>query len=243
MGSSGGASSVTTSVLLGRAVLVPPTVLDAAQAQGSVVHVPFCLPPTWPRRAGLTINTSALGPALWAVAVTDAPTERPVDVESSLMAIRARQRLASALETRPQSQGESLTISLAETGQSAIPIGGEETDFLSTQLRGVAREFVGARAIVQPMRASLSANESREIRVGLEQSRCYELLAVAVPAISDVIVTWADPTGGQQARETEHRPIEHLRFCPRYSGSYRASVQVFSGNGPVAMQVIEVRTP
>jgi hypothetical protein len=226
----------------------------AAATVGRVQQHRFCVAANV-GRVELSARVPARVPARWALAVLAAPAPEAIVEEVPTPGLAARERLTRALMQSAEPSGADAGAAPSATSTTSTPgaasaqsaaatrVGGREEDFVASQLRVAYASVADARPLQEPLRASLQAAQQIEMRVRLEQGRCYEAAAAGVPSITDVDVAWLDASGGQLAQDSGHRSLERVRLCPRVSGSYRATARVFSGAGLLALQVIEVATP
>lgn len=217
----------------------PREVQIAAAARGGVSSTRFCVPPNAGAISAVaSVSTSIV--AQWAVAVVDAPGPAAIVEEVADVGTSARERLARALSSANGADGgNNGDASAAATARATIELGGD-LDFVGRQIRDAYASVPSARAITVALRATLGTAQERDTSARLELGRCYEAAAFGVPSVADVDVTWFDGTGARVAQDAGHRSGERVRFCPRFSGTYRASVRVFSGSGTVLLQIVEV---
>jgi hypothetical protein len=236
------------SVEIAQANAAERSVQIAAATVGRVQQHRFCIAANV-GRVELSAMVPTRVPARWALAVLAAPAPEAIVEEVPTPGLAARERLTRALMQNSEPSNtdagfaQSATNTTSMTGAVATRIGGREEDFVAAQLRAAYASVEDARALQEPLRASLHAAQQIETRVRLEQGRCYEAAAAGVPSITDVDVAWFDASGGQLAQDSGHRSSERVRLCPRISGSYRATARVFAGTGLVALQIIEVASP
>lgn len=226
---------VALTVRADRAVVAQSASISAAGA-GGVSSTRFCV------AAGATrIEATARSerPTPWAAALVEAPAQRAAVEDRSSAGQSARERLAQVLAA--DRAGAATNGGDRDGGVAAtIELGGRELDFVGRQLREAYASVRGARAHGEASRAAMQTAQEREVRAALEEGRCYEAAAFAVPSVSDVDVSWIDPSGVRVAQDRGHQPSERVRLCPRFSGTYRATLRVFAGTGATVLQVIEV---
>lgn len=230
-----GASQVTAEVRARRA-----RVGDAFPlATGSgVARTRFCA--DLPGRA-YSVRVHTEGATWWALALRVAPPLAPTSGDPGAA---QRERLAAALAGNTVGGPEGATIvgeSSTSSAGSDIPVGGSENDYVGNQIRALMRDRVGVRALIPAIRVNLATNQSREIPLSLTAGRCVELVAVGVPSVLDLDMALSDPAGHRVAEDRGHRPMESIRYCPSYSGTYRLTVRMFSGFGLTGIQAFEVR--
>ncbi len=227
-------TDVSTTIRADRTVISQGFSISASAANG-VRSTRFCVAASATRiEASATSTTNSQ----WAAALIEAPPEATAIVEMSTVGLSTRERLAAALAAN---SGQSAGTQGRATSEAArIEIGGRELDFVGRELREAYGAVRGARAVTEAVRAQLQTAQEREVRAPLEEGRCYEAAAFAVPSVTDIDVSWIDPSGVRVAQDRGHQPSERLRFCPRFSGTHRAIARVFSGSGALVLQVIEV---
>jgi hypothetical protein len=209
--------------------------ISAASASG-VRSTRFCVAASTMRIEASARSTSATG---WAAALIEAPPEPPTPQRDAQLGQGARERLALALAAN-RGDGASGNGANAARAGARIELGGSELDFVGRQLREAYASVSGARAVTDASRAMMQTSQEREVRAALEEGRCYEAAAFAVPSVSDVDVSWIDPSGVRAAQDRGHQPNERVRLCPRFSGTFRATLRMFSGSGATVLQVVEV---
>lgn len=218
-----------------RAVVAQSASISAASA-GGVRSTRFCVNASAMR---IEVTARSEQPTAWAAALIEdrtpnAPAEEPTNAGQS-----ARERLAQLLASDRANVATS--GGTRDAGAAAtIEIGGTELDYVGRELRQAYASVRGARAHGEASRALMQTAQEREVRAALEAGRCYEAAAVAVPSVSDIEVSWIDPSGVRVAQDQGHRPSERVRLCPRFSGTYRATLRVFAGSGATVLQVIEI---
>jgi len=232
------ASAVTPVALTIRAdgaVVAQSTSISAAAA-GGVSSTRFCVAAGAMRIEATATSEHA---TQWAAALVEASAQRAVSDDRSNAGQSARDRLAQVLAA--DRAGQAASGADRDAGAPAvIELGGRELDFVGRQLREAYASVRGARPHTDASRAAMQTAQEREVRAALEEGRCYEAAAFAVPSVSDVDVSWIDPSGVRVAQDRGHQPSERVRFCPRFSGTYRATLRVFAGTGATVLQVIEV---
>lgn len=207
-----------------------------AAASNGVSSTRFCVAASTMAIEASARSTTA---SAWAAAIIDAPPESTASSAPSNAGQGMRDRLAQILATERTGGSTSAGVG-GGTASARIELGGRDVDFVGRQLRDAYGAVRGARATIEAERAQLSTSQERELRASLEAGRCYEAAVFAVPSVSDVDVTWLDPSGVRMAQDRGHQSNERVRFCPRVSGTHRVHVRVFSGSGALVMQVIEV---
>ncbi len=121
----------------------------------------------------------------------------------------------------------------------AVPIGGDEQDFLARQIRSRhGRDGQGRRGASDVMRANLRTSQDRNFPVRLEAGRCYTFIAVGTPSVRDLDLYLLDPSGMEIDSETgpDSHAVLETDPCPRWSGTYTLRLRVFAGYGQVAVQ-------
>lgn len=224
----------------------PREIQLAAAARGGASSTRFCVPATAGAvQASASVSTSHA--VRWAVAVLDAPGPSAIVEEVPDVGTSARERLARALSGAAGSNGSNgsngANGSAAANGDAgagpSLAIGGE-LDFVGRQIVDAYQRVRGARAVTAPLRATLATTQQRDVSARLELGRCYEAAAFSVPSVADIDVAWMDSTGARVAQDAGHRSAERVRFCPQFSGTYRATARVFAGSGVVLLQLVEV---
>lgn len=228
-------SDVPTIIRADGTVVGRASSITAASA-GGVSSTRFCVV-----AGAMRIEATARSerPTRWAAAIIEAPAQTTTAGAQTQLGQSARDRLAQVLAADRGAQSNGAASSDAGA-PAVIELGGRDLDFVGRQLREAYATVRGARAHSEATRASMQTAQERELRARLEEGRCYEAAAFAVPSVSDVEVSWFDPSGVRVAQDSGHQPNERVRVCPRFSGTFRATLRVFAGTGATVLQVIEV---
>lgn len=122
----------------------------------------------------------------------------------------------------------------------AVPVGGEEDDFLARQIRSRHGRVGEGRTPVSPVfRATLRTSQDRTFPVRLEAGRCYTVVAVGAPSVRDLDLYLLDPSGLEVESDTgpDSHAVVQTDPCPRWDGTYTVRLRAVAGYGDVAAQV------
>lgn len=107
------------------------------------------------------------------------------------------------------------------------------------------RSAAGMIAHGTPLAGKLAQGERSDHLLVLEAGRCYRVVGVAGPGVTDMDLFLYDPAGVQRNQDASQdrypmlgKPIE---ICPVIAGAYRLQVQMYEGGGEFAVGVY--RTP
>jgi hypothetical protein len=131
-----------------------------------------------------------------------------------------------------------------QTFQSGAPVhappppvvGGN--DFLSNRMREIAGRYAGGRIPISPlMRGNLTTSQTQDFSVPLVAGRCYTVVGVGEPSVTDLDMFLFDGNGTQVAQDqaTDNFPI--VQTCPNVPGNFRVQVKMYSGYGAFGLQV------
>ena len=119
-----------------------------------------------------------------------------------------------------------------------IPPPDPSGDPLERRMAEMYARFGERRAAVSPLfRGSLAHSQSQEFALVLQQGRCYTVIGVGAPSLSDLDMYLVDPNGTElgQDRATDNFPV--VSACPQASGRHRVRVEAYTGSGDFALQV------
>lgn len=233
LGAATGGAHVHVEVYVRAASATPATLLSSA----SVSSTRFCA--SLPGHA-YTLHVQTDGATSWSVAAREAAAAEDPGAAS-------RERLAAALvangvahPSAAPSASSSPPSSPPATMAAPIAVGGTENDYVTTQIRQLVHAQ-GPRwsPLMAAWRWTLDASQSQEAPVALTGGHCVTAVAAGMPSVTDVNLEFADPAGNRVAQDEGHRGVESLHYCPGYSGTYRLTVRLFAGRGPVGVQVFE----
>lgn len=111
-------------------------------------------------------------------------------------------------------------------------------DFLGNRMREISGRYASGRAAVSPlMRGNLSTSQTQDFSVPLSAGRCYTVIGVGEPSVSDLDMFLFDGNGTQVAQDqaTDNFPI--VQTCPSVPGNFRVQVKMYSGYGAFGLQV------
>jgi hypothetical protein len=112
------------------------------------------------------------------------------------------------------------------------------SDFLSNRMREISGRYASGRAPVSPlMRGSLTTSRTQDFSVALSAGRCYTVVGVGEPSVTDLDMFLFDQNGTQVAQDqgTDNFPI--VQSCPNVPGNFRVQVKMYSGYGAFGLQV------
>jgi hypothetical protein len=111
-------------------------------------------------------------------------------------------------------------------------------DFLSNRMREIAGRYAQGRAPVSPlMRGNLQTSQTQDFSVALAAGRCYTVVGVGEPSVTDLDLFLFDQNGTQVAQDqaTDNFPI--VQVCPSVPGNNRVQVKMYSGYGAFGLQI------
>jgi len=129
-----------------------------------------------------------------------------------------------------------------QTFQSGAPVIGPppivQNDFLSNRMREISGRYAGGRAPVSPlMRGNLTTSQTQDFSIALSAGRCYTVVGVGEPSVTDLDLFLFDQNGTSVAQDqaTDNFPI--VQACPNVPGNFRVQVKMYSGYGAFGLQV------
>lgn len=111
-------------------------------------------------------------------------------------------------------------------------------DYLSNRMREISTRYAAGRTPVSPlMRGNLSTSQTQDFSVALQAGRCFTVVGVGDPSVTDLDMFLFDQNGTQvtQDQATDNFPI--LQVCPNVPGNFRVQVKMYSGYGSFGLQV------
>jgi len=127
-----------------------------------------------------------------------------------------------------------------DVGLVFVPVGGLGKSYVAKAIRKLhAKQGKGRPAVSEFLEGSLTTAKTKTFEVELKGGLCYTLLAVGVPSVKDLEMTLFSPLGEEVARSTTSGPkvVVHTSPCPKWSGTYKLKVKMFSGYGAFGAQV------
>ncbi len=127
-----------------------------------------------------------------------------------------------------------------DVGHVFVPVGGLGKSYVAKAIRKLhAKQGKERPAVSGFLEGSLTTAKTKTFDVELKGGLCYTLLAVGVPSVKDLEVTLFSPLGEEVARSTGSGPkvVVHTSPCPKWSGTYKLKVKMFSGYGAFGAQV------
>jgi hypothetical protein len=109
---------------------------------------------------------------------------------------------------------------------------------LGARMREIWEQYGGGRGPANDLVTGAgNTGDEADFQVDLQSGRCYTVIGVAEPSITDLDMFLFDPQGSQVAQDqaTDNFPI--VQACPQTSGSYRVQLKVYAGQGAYAFQV------
>jgi len=127
-----------------------------------------------------------------------------------------------------------------DVGHVFVPVGGLGKSYVAKAIRKLhAKEGKERPAVSEFLEGSLTTAKTKTFEVELKGGLCYTMLAVGVPSVKDLEVTLFSPLGEEVARSTTtgSKVVVHTSPCPKWSGTYKLKVKMFSGYGAFGAQV------
>jgi hypothetical protein len=121
-----------------------------------------------------------------------------------------------------------------------VPVGGLGNSYVAKALRKLhAKEGKERPAVSEFLEGKLQTAKTKTFELELKGGLCYTIVAVGVPSVKDLEVTLMSPLGEEVARSTTSGPkvVMHTTPCPKWSGTYKLKVKMFSGYGAFGAQV------
>lgn len=115
-------------------------------------------------------------------------------------------------------------------------------DAIGQQMRLRAQQFAeGMEPGTELFRGTLETGANQDYQAVLQAGRCFKIIGVGGPAVTDLDLFLFDPNGVQvqQDTATDAYPVLGLThpICPEAAGAYRVQVRMYAGNGDFGVQV------
>ena len=139
--------------------------------------------------------------------------------------------------------GQLITQDEAQTpGVQQAPV----TDVLLQGMHAQARRYATGMLVSTPMfRGMLSNGESQEFQAMLQPMRCFKLIGVGGPTVTDLDLMLFAPSGSLLQKDTANDSFPVLGtdqpLCPTSPGAYRVRVRMYRGAGEFAVQIFHTR--
>jgi hypothetical protein len=127
-----------------------------------------------------------------------------------------------------------------DVDQVFVPVGGLGKSYVAKAIRKLhAKEGKDRPAVSEFLQGTLTTAKTKTFDVELKGGLCYTVLAAGVPSVKDLEVTLFSPLGEEVAHSTTTGPkiVLHTTPCPKWSGTYKLKVKMFSGYGSFGTQV------
>ncbi len=119
-------------------------------------------------------------------------------------------------------------------------IGGGQTDFMSTRIKQIHRQFGKKRKPVSALlRDSLKVGEERVFEVKLTAGHCYTVILVADPHIRQMSISLIGLDGKEKNLVKTNSSFGHLETSPciKKTGNYKIRIKVLKGEGQLSGQM------
>jgi hypothetical protein len=115
-------------------------------------------------------------------------------------------------------------------------------DAIGAQMHTRAQQFAeGMEPGTQLFRGTLQTGENQDYQAVLQAGRCFKIIGVGAPTVTDLDLFLFDPNGVQvqQDTATDAYPVLGLStpICPDQAGAYRVQVRMYAGSGEFGVQV------
>jgi hypothetical protein len=127
-----------------------------------------------------------------------------------------------------------------DVDQVFVPVGGLGSSYVAKIIRKLhAKKGKQRPAVSEFLQGSLTTAKTKTFDVELKGGLCYTVLAVGQPSVKDLEVWLMSPLGEEVAHSTTTGPkvVVHTDPCPKWSGTYKLKVKMFSGYGSFGAQV------
>ncbi|MEM9191057.1 MAG: hypothetical protein AAGF12_17870 [Myxococcota bacterium] len=119
-------------------------------------------------------------------------------------------------------------------------------DHIGQQMSLRAGQFAEGMEPATPLfRGTLETGDNQDYQAVLQAGRCFKVVGVGGPSVSDLDLFLFDPNGVQvqQDTATDAYPVLGLthQICPTAPGAYRVQVRMYAGEGEFGVQVFQTR--
>lgn len=115
-------------------------------------------------------------------------------------------------------------------------------DFIAVNMTARQQQFAQGMVAATPLqRGSLTTSQTQDFQAVLTPGRCYKIIGIGGPTVTDLDLVLFDPNGVQIQQDiaTDNYPVLGLSqpLCPTVPGAYRVQVKMYSGQGEFGVQV------
>jgi hypothetical protein len=117
-------------------------------------------------------------------------------------------------------------------------------DAIAVEMQTRAQQFAEGMSPATPLfRGTLATGATQDYQAVLQGGRCFKVVGVGGPGVTDLDLFLFDPNGVQVLQDTasDSYPVLGLThpICPDTAGAYRVQVKMFAGTGEFGVRVYQ----